>query len=166
MVPRRNIALASPTLCTKIDLIIGVSVNGCKSCRHFLKQSCRYIPGGWSTLKQCHLGESVGADPRPEWLQRSSVDHILRQEVPDDNAGRVERVLIAVDMAERLYETLCMSSGCSSWWMEWTGWQVDQVWHHTEHHNCPSPEPSPLKAFQLEITEHSCYAAFLSIYSL
>ena len=49
--------------------------------------------------------------------------------------------------------------------MEWTGWQVDQVWHHTEHHDCPSSEPHLLKAFQLEIAEHSCNAAFLSIIS-
>ena len=52
----------------------------------------------------------MGADPGPEWLQRISVDDILWQGVPDDNAGRVERVLVALDMAKRLYKSLCMSS--------------------------------------------------------
>ena len=107
----------------------------------------------------------MGADPGPEWLQRISVDHILRQGVPNDNAGRVKRVLVALDMAKRLYISLRMSYGCCSSRMEWTRWQVDQIWHHTEHHDCPSPESSLLKAFQLEITENSCYAAFLSIVS-
>ena len=45
--------------CVQRDLIIGVSGNSCKSCRYFLKQSCRFIPGGWSTLITCNLINTV-----------------------------------------------------------------------------------------------------------
>ena len=41
------------------DLIIGVSGNSSKSCRYFLNQSCRFIPGGWSTLITCNLINTV-----------------------------------------------------------------------------------------------------------
>ena len=78
---------------------------------------------------------------------------------------RQGRVLIAFVMAELLNETLHVSSSCCSCWMEWSAWQVDQIWHHLEHHDCPSPESSVLKAIELEVAEHSCYAAFLSIVS-
>ena len=85
-------------------------------------------------------------------------------QIPGGNASRVERVLVALDMAETLYKR-CLSSGFSSWWMEWIWWQIDQVWHHTEHHECPCPESSLLKAFELKVVEHKCYRAFLSIVS-
>ena len=60
--------------------------------------------------KQRHLVESVGADPGLEWLQRINVDDILWQGVPDDSASRVERVLIALDMAEWLNKTLILKN--------------------------------------------------------
>ena len=82
--------------------------------------------------------------------------------VPDDNTDRIERDLVALDMAKRLYKSLRMSSCCCSWWMDWSAWQVDQVWHHTKIHDCSSPESFLWKAFKLEVVEHSCYATFRS----
>ena len=37
----------------------------------------------------------------------------------------VERVLVALDMAEWLNETLRVSSSCCSCWLKWSAWQVD-----------------------------------------
>ena len=107
----------------------------------------------------------MGANPGLEWPQRIKVDGILWQRVPEENAGRVERVLIATDMVKWLNETLRVSSSCCCCWMEKSAWQVDQVWHHTEHHDCPSPESSLLKVLQLKVAEQSRYTAFLLIVS-
>ena len=93
----------------------------------------------------------VGAEPGLEWLHRIRVDDILWQGVPDDNASRVEWILVALDMAEWLDETLvAVPAG-------WSGpddrsIRLDTT-RHTEHLDCSSPEPSLLKAFQLEVME-------------
>ena len=45
--------------CVQRDLIIGVSGNSCKSCRYFIKQSCRFIPGAWSSLNLRYVASST-----------------------------------------------------------------------------------------------------------
>ena len=113
------------------DLIIGVSGNSSKSCRYFLNQSCRFIPGGWSTLITCNLINTVAV------LVFRFVFFFIAQS------------LTFRTMSTQLYDVLLWRYLCT-----WIVWKRLFYWHN----NFQSLwEPHWLKAYDLQTPcAHAC----------